>query len=310
MRTKTASNSTLPFRTGPTGLGFTLIELLVVIAIISILISILLPSLAGARRASRSTLCLSNLRQLGTGWNVYSDENRDVMLPHREPMREGGSSNPANLFDVGNGLKIRPTWIARMGASVGMYPFHEPSITDTRQDYDQKVFVCPSAAEWTDERNSAYGYNYQFLGNSRLTAGRYRNYPLLRARLLSASGTVVAADCMGTAAAASASERLPYDNNGVGYANVGNEAFVLDPPRLTEQSDIAAGGRRSAVDPRHQRRTNVLFADGRAATMSLGELGYALDGEGRYLAIAPAGGEQTNALFSGSGRDEDPPRVQ
>jgi prepilin-type N-terminal cleavage/methylation domain-containing protein/prepilin-type processing-associated H-X9-DG protein len=290
--------------------GFTLVELLVVIAIVALLISVLLPSLAGARRASQSTLCLSNLRQLGAGWNAYSEDNRDVMLPHRMPMLEGGAANPANLYDVGNGLKIRPTWIARMGSSVGLYPFHEPSLTDTRQDYDHKVFVCPMVRQWTDERNSAYGYNYQFLGNSRLNAGRYRNHPVTRARLQSTSDTVVAADCMGTAAAIGSAERLPYDNNGVGYASLGNEAFVLDPPRLTLNSDIATGEYRSAVDPRHDGRANALFADGRAITISPRNLGYATDGEGRYLGIRQPGGEQHNGLFSGSGRDEDPPRVR
>lgn len=48
------------------------------IAIISVLVSILLPALAKARKAAQATVCLSNLRQLGvtmtmytTDWQVY-----------------------------------------------------------------------------------------------------------------------------------------------------------------------------------------------------------------------------------------------
>lgn len=56
--------------------GFTLIELLVVIAIISLLIGILLPSLAGAREAGRGVVCLSNLQQLATASVSYSTANK------------------------------------------------------------------------------------------------------------------------------------------------------------------------------------------------------------------------------------------
>lgn len=55
--------------------GFTLIELLVVIAIIAILLSILLPALKRAKEQSKRMACLSNLRQMMLGWDMYADEN-------------------------------------------------------------------------------------------------------------------------------------------------------------------------------------------------------------------------------------------
>lgn len=57
--------------------GFTLIELLVVIAIIALLIGILLPSLAEARRSARLTLCGSNERQFVTATAGYASEFKD-----------------------------------------------------------------------------------------------------------------------------------------------------------------------------------------------------------------------------------------
>src|SRR4051794_25830963 len=61
--------------------GFTLGELLGGIGIIGLLIGILLPTLSRARKAARSTACLSNLRQMGTGWVMYLSDSKGH-LPH------------------------------------------------------------------------------------------------------------------------------------------------------------------------------------------------------------------------------------
>ena len=54
--------------------GFTLIELLVVIAIIAILAAILFPVFAQAREKARQASCLSCMKQIGTGLQLYVDD--------------------------------------------------------------------------------------------------------------------------------------------------------------------------------------------------------------------------------------------
>ncbi len=54
--------------------AFTLVELLVVVAIIALLLSIMVPSLAGARDQAKAAVCASQLRGLGTGLTNYTAE--------------------------------------------------------------------------------------------------------------------------------------------------------------------------------------------------------------------------------------------
>lgn len=72
--------------------GFTLIELLVVVAIIALLISILLPSLAAAKEEARKGACLSNLRNIGSGCQMYAvEDERGLVLPiHRKHVESSG----------------------------------------------------------------------------------------------------------------------------------------------------------------------------------------------------------------------------
>ena len=82
----------------PVKKAFTLIELLVVVAIIALLISILLPSLQGAREHGKRVRCQSNIRQIAQASVSYGTEDprEQILAIHASMVRQcvaiGGSA--------------------------------------------------------------------------------------------------------------------------------------------------------------------------------------------------------------------------
>jgi prepilin-type processing-associated H-X9-DG protein/prepilin-type N-terminal cleavage/methylation domain-containing protein len=292
--------------------AFTLVELLVVIGIIGVLIGILLPVVGKVRQQATAAQCASNMRQIATGWLMYASANNGTSPPNRPPFLPPPATN---VYSVGNGEYYRPRWFALMGVATGMHPFANPSARRDDTDsslIDNPVFLCPAEPDWRNNRNNPFGYNYQFLGNMRNKAsGGYVNFPVKSARIKSAQ-TVLAADCMGTAAGKPKAARTAYRSNGAKdpFA-LGDHSWVLDPPRLTDTSDYAdqllrAPEHRSAPDPRHKGKANVSFCDGHVEAMTLKDMGYVVRPDGSVAANGPG---THNRLFSGSGEDADPPSV-
>ena len=83
--------------------AFSLIELLVVIAVIGILAALLLPTMSSAKKQAQGVQCLSNLRQIALGWQLYADENNNNYSANGST----GGSCPT----VGEN-NLNPSWVA------------------------------------------------------------------------------------------------------------------------------------------------------------------------------------------------------
>lgn len=76
--------------------AFSLIDLLVSIAVVAVLIAIMVPSLSTVRESARRVVCSSNVRQIGLGLGIYSDDYRDKLPPSKFAESASGNGGGAS----------------------------------------------------------------------------------------------------------------------------------------------------------------------------------------------------------------------
>jgi prepilin-type N-terminal cleavage/methylation domain-containing protein len=207
--------------------GFTLIELLVVIAIIAILAGMLLPALGRAKIAAKSISSLSNLRQLGLGLQLYAGDQEGYFPKH--------SSLKSETTALG---KPRTRWADYI------FPYMQnekvytsPNLTKQDREHMTKPFAH-ALLQGRESFFGGYGYNYQYLGNSRQPSEQYRPFHAKDTSIQAPSNTLAIGDTKG---ARKGNPENPYGFGGSGV-------YVLDPP-LGSFALGSNGSRKTAGGP-------------------------------------------------------------
>lgn len=144
--------------------GFTLVELLVVIGIISLLVGILLPSLAKARANAQEVQCASNLRQWGIGITMYADSNKGRMPIDGEDGQDAASSIQGPELPIGLGWESPAMWFNAIPPLLNGKSYNEMQLAHaagTKRlplEGENSIFVCPSTSTAIN-RTSSPGTN-------------------------------------------------------------------------------------------------------------------------------------------------------
>ena len=311
--------------TTPRRRGFTLVELLTVIAILGLLMGILLPTLGRARDRAKQNVCLSRLRPLASATVIYLNENRDTFFPVRlEKLNVTDELPYANAYGAAS-----PRWQWFLETDLGpvidprpfklhnQIPFDDDSgPKGSARQMSGEIFLCPTLVDELyakDIRDGAFGYNYQYLGNTQREkiTDRWPNFPVGTHQVRATSATILFAD-----------------SRGAGPKH-GEHSYTLDPPRRATEKNATTWGpdkfniaanvnpdlyAYSPAEARHNGLANVVFADAHGEAMTLRAMGYDIDpGHARgdvprnvpvpVISMTDAFHNATNKLWTGLGTD-------
>lgn len=118
--------------------GFSLVELLVVVAVITILMAILMPSLAGARKLAKTAKCAAQLRQIDLAMQSYAQEFRQAILGNAHT---SGAFLLQPGYDDNNCPNICQAWdwMSPTAKQMGLQFNEGPLTTDRVARYTQLV---------------------------------------------------------------------------------------------------------------------------------------------------------------------------
>lgn len=123
--------------------------MLVVVAIIALLLSVVMPSLAKAKRKGQAVVCLTNMRQMHIAAELYANDNNQYYPPAYE-----SDPNPMDMFMENNNWDFSHTKDFDTGQkTVGPGLLWQGEMLD-------KVQQCPSYKGVANSSDLFTGYNY------------------------------------------------------------------------------------------------------------------------------------------------------